>query len=331
MDTILLRDPSGKPISGLNPTTVLNYAGFPALPAAEYTGDGFGGAGQGGVRMSMDPEGLVLDTQDNDGGFWISDEYGPYVYKFDKTGKMDMAVRPPDAYIPMRNGVQRYVVKHLTALKIPWILTKFVYSFATDNPPIYNQNLHPVPVNPTSGRSNNQGFEGLTVSGDGKDLYVLLQSAMIQDGGLDRTTNRYSRMLKYDISNKNKAKLSQEYVVPLPQYIDVSDLGKIISMPFYIYTDPTLLHSPPRNPVASPALLLNPRSTPSAITNSSFFLATAASAGAQALQLLNTAKSTSLTLVLQATSSLVISKPSPPPPPLVLSCPTSPQHNIVPS
>lgn len=199
IDTILLRDPSGKPISGLDPTTILNYGGFPALPAAKYTGDGFGGAGQGGVRVSMDPEGLVLDTQDDDGGFWISDEYGPYVYKFDKTGKMNMAVRPPDAYIPQRNGTQ---------------------SFASNNPPIYNPDLHPVPANPESGRSNNQGFEGLTVSGDGKSLYVMLQSAMIQDGGLDKTTNRYTRMLEYDISGKGKAKLSGEYVVPLPQYID---------------------------------------------------------------------------------------------------------------
>ena len=117
MDTILLRDPSGKPISGLDPTTVLNYGGFPALPAAKYTGDGFGGAGQGGVRVCMDAEGLVLDTQDDDGGFWISDEYGPYIYKFDKTGKMDTAVRPPDAYIPKRNGVQRYVMEYLTPQK----------------------------------------------------------------------------------------------------------------------------------------------------------------------------------------------------------------------
>jgi len=117
-DTILLSDPSGEPISGLDPTTVLSYTGFPALPAAKYLGDGFGGAGQGGVRMSMDPEGLALDTLDHDGGFWISDEYGPYVYRFDKAGKMAMAVRPPEAYVPKRNGTQRYVMEFLTPVKI---------------------------------------------------------------------------------------------------------------------------------------------------------------------------------------------------------------------
>ena len=39
------------------------------------TGDGFGGAGQGGKRISLDTEGLVLGK---DGSFWISDEYGMY-------------------------------------------------------------------------------------------------------------------------------------------------------------------------------------------------------------------------------------------------------------
>lgn len=39
----------------------------------------------------MDPEGLVLDK--SDGGFWVSDEYGPYIYKFNKGGKMTGAIR----------------------------------------------------------------------------------------------------------------------------------------------------------------------------------------------------------------------------------------------
>ena len=105
MDTILFKDPSGKPLSGLDSTTVLNFPGFPALPAAKYTGNGFGGKGPGGTRVSLDAEGLVMASK---GGFWISDEYGPYVYQFDSQGKMKVAVRPPDAYIPKRNGTQRY-------------------------------------------------------------------------------------------------------------------------------------------------------------------------------------------------------------------------------
>lgn len=95
-------------------------------------------------------------------------------------------------------------------------------SFSSDNPPRYDQTLSPSPIDPTSGRSNNQGFEGLTVSGDGKNLFALLQSATVQDGGLEKTSNRYARMLKYDISEDDKPRYAKEFVVPLPGYTDVS-------------------------------------------------------------------------------------------------------------
>jgi hypothetical protein len=105
-DTILLTGPDGKPITGLDadPTGGLKYPGFPILPAATYPGDGFGGDGLGGKSVTLDAEALVLAE---DGGFWISDEYGPYVYKFDRRGKMTAAVAPPDAILPLRNGTVR--------------------------------------------------------------------------------------------------------------------------------------------------------------------------------------------------------------------------------
>lgn len=78
-DTILFTDPSGKPCTGLDANTILTYTGFPDLPAAQYTGDGWGGDGPGDTRVSIDSEGLVLN---DDGSFWISDEYGPYICKF---------------------------------------------------------------------------------------------------------------------------------------------------------------------------------------------------------------------------------------------------------
>lgn len=106
LDTILLTGPDGEPTTGLDPdfTGGATYPGFPLLPAATYTGDGFGGSGPGGKRVSLDPEGLVLSPG---GGFWISDEYGPYVYKFDNKGKMVYAIAPPDALLPLRNGTVR--------------------------------------------------------------------------------------------------------------------------------------------------------------------------------------------------------------------------------
>ena len=61
------------------------------------------------------------------------------------------------------------------------------------------------------------GFEGLTTSPCGETLYVLLQSATVQDGGPDKATNRYTRFLQYNVKNLNNIKLEAEYIVPLPQ------------------------------------------------------------------------------------------------------------------
>lgn len=105
-DTVLFKDPSGTYTSGLDPDQSggLQFPGFPVLPTATYVGDGFGGAGLGGKAVSIDAEGLIVNK---DGSFWVSDEYGPYVYKFDKTGKMTLAIAPPNAILPLRQGVVR--------------------------------------------------------------------------------------------------------------------------------------------------------------------------------------------------------------------------------
>lgn len=116
----------------------------------------------------------------------------------------------------------RYPMLLNFSTKVTIIRPLTVSSFASNNPPVYNQSQSPDPVDPTSGRSNNQGFEGLTVSGDGRNLYALLQSAAVQEGGLSKLTNRYARMVKYDISGSGGARLAREYVVPLPQFNDVS-------------------------------------------------------------------------------------------------------------
>jgi hypothetical protein len=94
--------------------------------------------------------------------------------------------------------------------------TKQVISFSADSPPVYAPNQEPSPHNPDSGRQNNQGFEGLTMSPNNKKLWTLLQSATIQDGGNGGSSNRnYTRLLAYDIKNKGP-KLVGEYVVKLP-------------------------------------------------------------------------------------------------------------------
>jgi hypothetical protein len=68
----------------------------------------------------------------------------------------------------------------------------------------------------------------LTTSSDGTMLYALVQSALVQDGGSDKSTERYTRLLAYSLSSSGKSKrkdkksaaaaptLVAEYVVPLP-------------------------------------------------------------------------------------------------------------------
>ncbi|KAI8628800.1 esterase-like activity of phytase-domain-containing protein [Xylariaceae sp. FL1651] len=201
LDTIKFSGPDGTPCTGLDgdATGSLSYPGFPDLPVATYEGDGFGGEGPGGKRIPVDSEGLYVN---GDGTFWVSDEYGPYIYLFSAEGKMLTAIRPPEAIVPKRNGTD---------------------SFSADSPPRYINNGSGddvTPANPDTGRDNNHGFEGLTVSGDGKFLYVLLQAATVQEGGLEKQTERYTRFLKYDISDRLSPVYDGEWIVPLPLYVD---------------------------------------------------------------------------------------------------------------
>lgn len=205
LDTILLTGPNGTPTTGLDPDAVgsIQFPGFPPLPVATFKGDGFGGAGPGGKAIPIDSEGLVLN---NDGSFWVSDEYGPYIYKFSPTGAMLQAIRPPNAILPIRNGT---------------------VSFSAASPPRYDLNRIVLPKDPTSGRNNNQGLEGLALSKDGKTLYAMMQSALNQEGGPTNPGRRPARLLEYDIKHGNPEYVG-EYVVLLPLWTDptVSDPSK---------------------------------------------------------------------------------------------------------
>jgi hypothetical protein len=178
----------GVQTTGLDPNAVQRATpAFPDLPVASNG------------HISVDDEAVV---HVGDGTVWVSDEYGPYVYHYDHDGALLHVIRPPDAFIPMR----------LDASGKP------VENFSANNPPIgmtYNTG------NPVSGRQNNQGFEGLAMSPDRKTLFILLQSALIQD--LDSTniklTRHNTRLLAYDLRG-HEPKLVGEYVVQLPLYPD---------------------------------------------------------------------------------------------------------------
>ncbi|PWY87997.1 hypothetical protein BO94DRAFT_516391 [Aspergillus sclerotioniger CBS 115572] len=220
LDTLLLTGPDNQPLTGLDAsfTGTSSYPNLPPLPIAVYTGDGFGGPGPGGHRIPLDSEGLALPAHDPS-HIWICDEYGPYIYKFNKhTGQMVQAIQPPPAYLPRRNST---------------------LSFSADSPPIYNPSLTPSPADPDPGRDNNQGFEALTISPDGRKLYTLLQSALNQEGGLKKTSRNQARLLQYDISSGINATYEHSYVVTLPKYHNPTKDEKVVAAQSEIHLLPT--------------------------------------------------------------------------------------------
>lgn len=181
--SLLLSDKAGKPTTGLDPRDVRAAGGgFPGLPMARNG------------KISLDSEAVALP---GDGSLWVGDEYGPYIYHFDSRGRMLAVIRPPEAFIPRRDGA---------------------VSFSANSPPhgeAYNVGQ------PQTGRQNNQGFEGMSLTPDRKHLFVITQSALMQD--LDpaavKTTRRHVRLLDYALDGK-APHLLHEYVVALPLWSD---------------------------------------------------------------------------------------------------------------
>ncbi|TFK84975.1 hypothetical protein K466DRAFT_495616 [Polyporus arcularius HHB13444] len=178
-DTLLYTERNAQKTTGLDalavrPAQTLSNnitTADPALPVAATN-----------KHLSLDAEGLVLNA---DGTFWVSDEYGPYIYLFSPLGDLIETLQPPKAILPFIDG-------------------QLNFTSETD---------------PDTGRAGNQGFEGLTVDSTGTTLYALLQSATIQDGGTDKSTSRYTRLVAFDISEPllTRPSVVGEWVVPLPQ------------------------------------------------------------------------------------------------------------------
>ncbi|KAG6811377.1 hypothetical protein H0H92_007762 [Tricholoma furcatifolium] len=167
--------------SGLDPSAVRSaMSGFPTVYNADPA---MPIASTSEPHLTLDVEGLVANY---DGSFWISDEYGPYIYKYTGDGQLIQTIQPPQAIIPLdKNGD---------------------YYFTSED-------------DPKTGRAANQGFEGLTLDRVNQVLYAMLQSATMQDGGDSNSNERYTRLVAYDVSDETVTPpLVGEWVVPLPLY-----------------------------------------------------------------------------------------------------------------
>ncbi|QKQ73935.1 esterase-like activity of phytase family protein [Nostoc sp. TCL240-02] len=148
----------------------------------------------------FDPEGVRVSN--NGKQIFISDEYGPYVYQFNRnTGKR----------IRVFNLPSKFAVSNLSPVSDTEI---------TGN---------------TSGRVANKGMEGLAITPNGKTLIGILQSPLLQDGG---TNGAYTRIVKIDIETG----ATEEYAYQLdnigtaakPKYPTVSEILAISDREFLV-------------------------------------------------------------------------------------------------
>jgi hypothetical protein len=159
----------------LSSPTPLFYGGTAGLPGGApagnsadryyFTGrsDGFGsGASTNPDDARLDPEGVRVSADGK--SVFISDEYGPYVYQFDReTGERVKTFSLPDHFaIPNLSGVGNDEI-----------------------------------AGNTIGRVTNKGMEGLAISPDGGTLIGFMQSPLLQDGG---DGGRMNRIVTIDIA-----------------------------------------------------------------------------------------------------------------------------------
>jgi hypothetical protein len=115
------------------------------------------------LGKSIDPEGVVVNPKN--GNLLVSDEYGPSLYEFDRSGNVVRKYTTPDNLVPKVGSTVDY---------------------------------NSLPPTLTSGREPNRGFEGLAVSPDGKFAYAVLQNGAVQDGWTATSRGLYSRIVKFD-------------------------------------------------------------------------------------------------------------------------------------
>ena len=168
--TTLLSSPTALTYGPKAPTLtgIVDSASLPAGSTQYFSGrsDNFGaGLSTNPANARLDPEGIRVSSDGR--SVFVSDEYGPYVYQFDRaTGQ------------------------RLRKFDLP-------AGFAISN--LSSSGNAEIAGN-TTGRVANKGMEGLAISPDGKTLFGFMQSPLAQDGG---DGGRYNRIVKIDIASGN--------------------------------------------------------------------------------------------------------------------------------
>lgn len=186
---LVFKDLMGHETTGANPVagTMIQHGIVLPSPAPGALGAG---------KLSFDGEALSFLK---DGSFYVGDEYGANIYYFGKDGKMRGVIQAPPSS-RSKNAAGE---------------------------PIFGVNPGDEAALNTTGRRPNQGFEGVSVSPDGKTLIAVMQSADLQDSTASGNQNRNNtRIFIYDIAKaRTPSAPVHEYVLQLPVYRAKGDGG----------------------------------------------------------------------------------------------------------
>jgi hypothetical protein len=138
----------------------------------------------GNLGRSFDSEGFHRLPN---GNYLIADEYGPSVYEFDSTGKKLRAFEVPANLLPKTAGG--------------------AIDYVNGRPTI------------ATGRQDNRGYEGLTVSKDGSKAYAILQDPLINEGNPDGRRGRFLRIVQFDTAT---GKSTGQFAYQLESLADIN-------------------------------------------------------------------------------------------------------------
>jgi hypothetical protein len=167
--TLRIAGPDGVPVSGL---PVPGGAHLVAEPAFDL----------GGAPLPPDPGGM--DTEGvaalRDGGFWVSDEFGPSLARLDSEGRAVVRL------IPQGTGLDAYkAAPYKVEARLPGIAAR---------------------------RQINRGFEAVAVSEDESRLYVAFQSPLAHP---DEEAHEKARHVRFLCLNATDAAVIGQYLYPL--------------------------------------------------------------------------------------------------------------------
>jgi len=145
---------------------ISNFKVLQTVVFKDSTGVAFNGMAPSPTNLlgrSLDPEGLVVNPRN--GNFLVSDEYGPSLLEFNRSGLLVRQYATPSNLLPKVGSATDYAA---------------------------------TPPTLTSGREPNRGLEGLAISPDGQFAFAMLQNGTVDDGWTSSARGLYTRIVKYD-------------------------------------------------------------------------------------------------------------------------------------